>query len=393
MPRKITETAISSAGKRAATSGQRVELTDAACPGLRLRITPKGARTWVLGMRDSTGALRRFALGSYSDELGIAKARQAAAAQRAKVKAGADPIAEARRKRALARDAKAGIGTLEALLDLYGAQQGRTRESWPECRRRIDSVFAQHLARPLESLRRTDLQLTADAWGSQSSASAAVRYIRPVLRWAAGRDLLTIDAANLSPPAVVKRRDRVLSRDELARLLPVLSASDDPYAAATLYILLTLARREEACSALWRDVDLKAATWTIPRTKNGQPHIVPLSHQAVALLATRGPGKPADGCSPTRWAAHWLIGTARPRPCRSRAPPQGGPATTYAGPARLCWASWARRRILSRRRSIMWQSGRRWPPLTTGRVTAPRSRRRCSASPTLWTESRAAVPS
>jgi integrase len=57
------------------------------------------------------------------------------------------------------------------------------------------------------------------------------------------------------------------------------------------FMLLTLLRREEACGARWRDVDWNVRTLTVPaeRSKNRQPHVVPLSHQAVALLQSRAP--------------------------------------------------------------------------------------------------------
>jgi integrase len=118
--------------------------------------------------------------------------------------------------------------------------------------------------------------------------------LRPVLKWAAQRRCVAPELAAIVPPATVRRGGRFLSRDELAALLPVLAADDRPYAAAVRFMLLTLARREEVCSATWRDVDFPAETWTISDTKNGQPHVVPLSRQAVSLLRSRLPaeGKP-----------------------------------------------------------------------------------------------------
>ena len=282
---RLTETAITAATKRAAKTGTREELADDGMRGLRLRVTHAGARTWIWGGRDQDGKARRFVLGQHPT-MGISEAREAAGTMRAKVqREGADPIAEARRKRAQAHDAAAGIGTLGALLELYGAKAGAALKSWHECRRRIGHVFAAFLDKPLARLEAGELQIAADRHPSAQSAAAAVRYIRPLLKWAAQRRYVALGVAALQPPATVGRRDRVLSREELTPLLPVLSQSTSPYAAALRFMLWTLARREEVGRARWRDVDLDAATWTITTTKNGQPHTVPLPDQAVAFLA------------------------------------------------------------------------------------------------------------
>ncbi len=293
MPVKMTETAIQAAAKRAAETGKRLDLSDATLPGLRLRLTPAGGRAWVLACRDTLGQMRRFPLGDHP-AMGVSDAREAARAMRANVRRGADPVAEARRKRTIGREARQGIGTLTALLDLYASKQGGSMKSWPECRRRIDNVFKVHLAKPLATMKAGDLQMAADAHGAQQSAAAAVRYLRPVLKWAGapGRGYVSDELTRIVPPATVRRRERVLSRDELARLLPVLRQSDRPYAAAMLFMLLTLARREEVGAACWRTMDLDAATWTIAETKNGQPHVVPLSRQAADLVRSLRPEKP-----------------------------------------------------------------------------------------------------
>ena len=334
MPVHLTEAAIRKAAREVSDAKGRRDLADAGCEGLRLRLTPAGGKSWVLACRDREGRMRRFPLGPFGEKegtLGVSKAREAAGALRAKVKQeGADPVADRRRDRAIGRDAKAGIGTLSALVVLYEGAKGNKLKSWSECRRRIESVFAALLARPLATMKLGDLQLAADTWASQQSAAAAVRYLRPVLKWGAHRRYCDADLAAIMPPATVGRRDRVLSRDELAAVLPALSKSDRPYAAAMRFLLLTLARREEVTAAAWRDVNLDApawddlpadskakwlpdgkaqivATWTIRDTKNGQPHIVPLSRQAVALLRDRLP-KDKRG-KPTKPAAGALLFT------------------------------------------------------------------------------------
>ncbi|MCX8133646.1 MAG: site-specific integrase [Roseococcus sp.] len=308
MPVRLTETAIRAALMKAASTGQRRDLADAGQDGLRLRVTPGGAASWVLACRDRHGRMRRFPLGGWP-ALGLADAREKARALRVSVRDGADPIAEARKMRAIGRDARAGIGTLGALLDLYGGPvakpgdapadapkpraigPGRDRKTWPEMRRKVETVFAELLRRPLVTLTAGDFQMAADAYPSKASASAAVRYVRPILKWAARRGYVAREAALIDPPAPVRRRERVLTREELAALLPAL-AGGDPFRRALMFMLLTLCRRDEAAEARWRDVDLDAAEWRIAETKNGRPHRVPLSRQAVALLRAIGPGAP-----------------------------------------------------------------------------------------------------
>lgn len=292
MPVRLTEKAILATLRTDA--GKRVELSDETLPGLRLRSTSKGRGTWVLACRDQYGRMRRFQVGQWPDD-GIAAARDAARAMRVKVRGGADPIADRKRTRSLGHDAKEGIGTLHGLLILYEAKVGAKLKSWPETRRRIEMVFKGHLKRPLAAVTRQDLQMAADGYPSAQQASGGVAGLRPILKWATGRDYADASLIDLRSPATKTRRDRVLTRDELARLLPALSASDRPYAAAMRFMLLTLARREEVCGSRWQDMDFAAGTWRIAaeRSKNKLEHVVPLSHQAIKLMGALG--KPEAG--------------------------------------------------------------------------------------------------
>jgi integrase len=296
MAKAITDLGISAAAKQAANTAKRVEMIDATQPGLRLRLSPNGTKTWLLAMRDTHGRMRRFTLGSHP-VMTISAAREAARAMRAEVRGGADPVQEARDKRAVAKAAKEGTGTLSALLDLYGHKDGGKLKSWDDCRRRIESVFKPLLKRPLETLRAKDFQMLADGWASEQSAAAAVRYVRPMLKWAAasGRGYVGKELADLNPPATVGRRKRVLSREELAAVLPFLRPQSGPYGACLRFILLTVARRSEADKACWRDVDMAAKTWAIDDPKNGQTHVVPLPRQALELLAALRPAKAKPG--------------------------------------------------------------------------------------------------
>jgi integrase len=55
--------------------------------------------------------------------------------------------------------------------------------------------------------------------------------------------------------------------------------------------LLTAQRGGEVIHMSWADLDLKAGWWTIPAeySKNGKPHRVPLSTDAVAIITAQQP--------------------------------------------------------------------------------------------------------
>jgi integrase len=90
------------------------------------------------------------------------------------------------------------------------------------------------------------------------------------------------------PGGKEKPRARAFSEEELQAFLQNL---DDACRFQRLphilrVLLLTLQRRSELALAEWREVDLKAKTWTIPdaHAKAGRGHVVPLSGWAAEEL-------------------------------------------------------------------------------------------------------------
>ena len=84
----------------------RIEVHDADCRGLVLRLTAGGAATWVLRMRTTDGRETRVSLGSYP-AMGLRAARDAAEVVRGRIKAGAR---SGSREAADARGAEAAAG-------------------------------------------------------------------------------------------------------------------------------------------------------------------------------------------------------------------------------------------------------------------------------------------
>jgi integrase len=80
----------------------------------------------------------------------------------------------------------------------------------------------------------------------------------------------------------------VLSTEELARVWRTTDPASD-FGAIVRLLLLTGQRREEVAAMAWSELDLGRGRWILPaqRTKNRRPHEVPLSSQALAILAAR----------------------------------------------------------------------------------------------------------
>ena len=136
-------------------------------------------------------------------------------------------------------------------------------------------------------------------------------------------------------------------------MLPHLRGSAGPHAQMMRFLLLTLARRDAAATATWANVNLDATTWTIAETKNGQPHVVPLSRQAVALLVGLGKGSRTRLVFSTRtgeklgnWDRAYQGYTVGQRDRRME-PPRS------AAPGARCSARWANCPTSSRQLSTM----------------------------------------
>jgi integrase len=123
--------------------------------------------------------------------------------------------------------------------------------------------------------------------GAPIAANKTLKSIKTFLRWCVGRAILDRSPAEGVPlPAKAVARDRVLSDDELARVILAARQIDERYDGIVELLSLTGQRREEVARLTWEELDLGQRVWMIPqsRTKNGKPHIVHLSDEAIAAL-------------------------------------------------------------------------------------------------------------
>ena len=83
-----------------------------------------------------------------------------------------------------------------------------------------------------------------------------------------------------------KKRDRWVTPEELPKLAEQIDQEKNIYIRAALWLyLLTGVRKTELLTAKWEDIDEVRRTLRLPETKAGRIHYVPLSAEAMSILA------------------------------------------------------------------------------------------------------------
>jgi integrase len=267
----------------------RVEYFDAAFPGLALRITENGGKSWCAFYRFG-GRLRRFTIGRYPT-VKPAQARKEAAAALERVREGFDPAEEKRARRDLRAPENDTFGTLVTeYLDRH--LRANSREStFLEAKRDLEhDALPKWRNRPIASISRRDVIDLVDriiARGAEVQANRTLARLRALFNWAVEKDrLLASPVARMKLPTQEYARDRVLSDDELRWLWAASNEIGWPFGPLVRLLALTAQRRDEVAGMEWPELDLDKRTWTIPRhkAKNDREHAVQLSDVAMEVL-------------------------------------------------------------------------------------------------------------
>jgi integrase len=294
MKRTLTDRFLKSVA--AAPKGKHADYADSIVPGLAVRVSSTGQKTFVLVSRfPGRNNPTRRAIGSYP-AITIEKARTRARGWLELVERGIDPAVavasevEANRQRqnntfrAVAESfIQKHVGSRRTAIPVTQLIERKLVAPWGD--RPIDTIGKRDVIELVEGVRQVS--------GTESARQTLI-YARRLFGWAAGRDLvpqnpcLAVAVADLLPPKI--SRDRVLSDDELRLILK--ATGDDgigyPTGPFARLLLLTAARRGEVADATWPEIDLRTATWLPPsaRVKNATEHLIPLSAAAVTLLGS-----------------------------------------------------------------------------------------------------------
>jgi integrase len=275
---------------------------DDTLPGFGLRVTSTGARVFMLQYNVGR-TKRRAVLGSWGTELTATQARKKAEVLRGQVRDQRDPVAERKAACAAALEAEAqakiaaaaAAYTVESLIADWTTHHLSARSA--SYAKRVPAemrvALKTWLTTPVQKFTRSDAVQALDTAKKDRGPVAANRLraeARSCWTWAVRRGALPLNPWEATPRPLAREtpRERVLTDDELGAVYNAAGKASEPWDVLVRLLILTGQRRGEVAGMRWSELDLGKGVWALPgeRTKNRQPHTVPLTAEAVAFLRT-----------------------------------------------------------------------------------------------------------
>ncbi|WP_147082508.1 tyrosine-type recombinase/integrase [Methylobacterium haplocladii] len=255
---------------------------DDALPGFGVRVRAGGKRTWIAQYRLGTKQ-RRITLGSV-EAVDPDEARTRAKRALADVQLGNDPQAEKSQARARAAITLGSI----AVRYLDHAKTRLRPRSYEEVERHLTRHWAPLREMPIHDVGRRNIAGRLDDIAKQHGPFASNRArasLSAMFTWAMRQGEAEANPVIATGKATDEiSRDRVLSDLEITAIWQ--ACRDDDYGRIVRLLILTGQRREEVGAMCWSEIDRTKGMWRLPmsRTKNGLPHDVPLSAQALDII-------------------------------------------------------------------------------------------------------------
>lgn len=261
--------------------------------GLFLLVSPSGGKWWRFKYRFG-GKEKLLSLGTYP-EVSLSEAREKRFQARKQVAAGVDP-SEARKAQQAANTEQEDA--FEVVAREWHAKFSAT---WSACHaettlRRLDlDAFPVIGARPIGEIKAPELLSMLrriESRGALETAHRVRAICGQVFRYAVATGRTERDpAADLKgalPPYKKSHLAAITEPGKVAELLKAIAGYQGSFVVKSAMQLapLVFVRPGELRQAEWSEIDLEAEQWNIPaeRMKMNEPHLVPLSMQAVAIL-------------------------------------------------------------------------------------------------------------
>ena len=260
--------------------------------GLFLLVTPNGGKWWRFKYRYQ-GKEKLLSLGTYPDTPLLA-ARQKRDQARKLLATGVDPSAQRKAEKAEHNHENTFEGVTREWLAKFAPKWTKAQPDRILRRLELD-VFPTIGNRPIGQITAPEL-LTAlrriEARGVVETAHRAMQSCGQVFRYAIATGRAernpAADLRGALSPNVVKHHASITDTRQVGQLLRDISAYEGSFITrcALRFAPLVFVRPGEMRQAEWAEFDFDKHEWRIPaaRMKMGEPHIVPLSKQAIGIL-------------------------------------------------------------------------------------------------------------
>jgi len=264
--------------------------------GLYLQLSPSGGRLWRLKYRTSTGTEKKLAFGAYP-EVSLKAARDLRDEARKLLAAGIDPAEKKRQDRHAAKVSAANSFLVVA--QSYIAKCKReghadattTKQEW--LLKLLDRAIGHRPIAEIQPFEMLEAVRKYETTGRTEAAHRALQFASQVFRFAIASQLAASDPTRDLRGALTSHKSKhhaaILEPKKAGELLRAIDGYDGhPVTRYALQLAaLVFVRPGELRHAEWSEFDVDAKVWRIPaaKMKARAEHVVPLSEQALDVLA------------------------------------------------------------------------------------------------------------
>lgn len=280
----------------------RVYLYDAKHPGLRICVSRTGSKIWSIQKKVKDGRRISVTLGSYPG-ITLKAARAEAYRLQSEAETGVDRIKEQAIAKEKAETEALAARSVADILDLYismhvdcNLKQGNSRD---ERKAQLRKHLKKFASMKVEAVTKADLQRVIDAKAAEGHPISANRIraaFKAFFNWALKRGHVAINPAeHLQKAAKEKPRTRTPSLEEVREIYAATKHISPVWGPFFRLCILTGQRsRTDVMAMQWEWIEWDKSRYCVPSPKNGQPHLVHLSPEALAELLAL---KPSEGNS------------------------------------------------------------------------------------------------
>lgn len=298
LPQKITKSYVD---KLSVPETGQTFIRDTELKGFAVRITPSGAKSFILEKRID-GKVKRLTIGRYP-EITVEQARKEAHKLLGHIATGRNPIAEKK------QEALQGTTLKQAFDDFVKMRKNLKERTLYDYRRVMAIVFADWQDKALVNINKDMVSKRHNKIGverGEAYANLSMRFLRALFNYAIaqyedgyGKSVLHDNpVTRLTQTRAwyrVERRQTVIKPHQLAPWYQAVmllkqdqtSSQSALVADYLLFLLFTGLRRQEAATLKWLNIDFNDRSLTLIDTKNHQPLTLPITDFIFNLLESR----------------------------------------------------------------------------------------------------------